>query len=909
MTLGVSALPAQKIPQTKKNAKWREACVDAIVGREDNTIVMGKSRLQRMQSNYDLYNGIYDIRELKHITNPFNVADTFPATPQEMNIIRSKINLMIGEESKRPQSLWITQSNDDVMSSTVTMTKELLDQYINWYVMSQLDPDGAKQQQGEVMTPIQIQKYITKDYKDVGETLAQHTINKLELQLNLQNEFLKGWQDGLIAGEEIYYVGENNLETTVERVNPKFFSYDMSPDTEFIENGEWCLRRILLTPFQIHDRFYDKIDEKTLEKIIELGDGTRPGNIGTTPYTPGGGIQWTNRFTEAIDTQTSRAINMITVYHACWKSWKKVGFLTYLDELGQEQEMTVEEGYIPAAGEKIEWDWVSEVWEGYKAGQDVYFGIQPLTYQHISIDNPNSSKLPYTGVVYSNVNSRSRSLVDIMRPLQYFYIVLWYRLEMALARDKGRVLTMDITQIPKSFGLDPAKWLNYLSTAGVVFINPYEEGFDIPGREGGRAASFNQISSVDLSMANNIQSYIDLMNKIEYMIGELTGISPQRQGSIHHSELVGNVERTVVQSSHITEPLFWKHNQAKKHVYQMALDTTKYLWKISGKESLNYVTDDATRVFLALSPDFLYEDFDIYITDSTKEAQNIEALKTLIQPAMQNGASLIDAAEIMTARNMSSLKNKLRELDEIAAQRAQAAQEQQMQMQMAIQESVNEIDARKLEMEKYKADLQADTQIRVKAMDLEQKESDSNRSGIPDVIDLRKLELTQRKQDMDLKLKTAKMEIDAIKSSSDNRLRQLEIEAAENKIQNDRAIAEAKRREAEIDAESARVKAKTDEKKAKTEIAIKNKDLEIKDVELKTRRVETNLKKAELQAAEYERELELIKLSLEEELGNRKLDIDEMEVVNNSITDRMELRLEDKALDLEKERLNSNQDS
>jgi hypothetical protein len=91
-----------------------------------------------------------------------------------------------------------------------------------------------------------------------------------------------------------------------------------------------------------------------------------------------------------------------------------------------------------------------------------------------------------------------------MKPLQYMYIVLWYRLELAMARDKGKVVNMDITQIPKSMNIDVSKWMHYLSALGVNFINPYEEGWDIPGREGGKPAQFNQITALDLTMANTI---------------------------------------------------------------------------------------------------------------------------------------------------------------------------------------------------------------------------------------------------------------------------------------------------------------------------------------------------------------------------------------------------------------------
>ena len=85
-------------------------------------------------------------------------------------------------------------------------------------------------------------------------------------------------------------------------------------------------------------------------------------------------------------------------------------------------------------------------------------------------------------------------------------------------------------------------------------------GWNIPGREGGKPATFNQITSLDLTMSNVISEYIQLMDKIEQLAGTISGITEQRQGSISTSELVGNVERSVVQSSHITEPLFWVHS-------------------------------------------------------------------------------------------------------------------------------------------------------------------------------------------------------------------------------------------------------------------------------------------------------------------------------------------------------------
>jgi len=483
------------------------------------------------------------------------------------------------------------------------------------------------------MPPEAIAKYMDKDYKDVVENTAYHTLMYLREKLNIDNEFIKGWKDGLISGTEIYYVGILNDDPYLERVNPVFFSYDQSPDLEFIEDASWCCRRMRMPVAEIYDRYYDKISEKDLNKLNEMLTGRPSNDMGDKDKVDSfGGISMHIYDNPIYDQKTRHSIN---VWHCCWKSFKKIYYVTYEDENGEVQTEIADESYKKLGVEiSVEPDWIIEVWEGYRAGNDLYFGIQPIEYQHISIDNPNSQKLPYTGVIYSNTNSRPRSLVSILKPLQYMYIVLWYRLELAIARDKCKVVKMDITQIPKSMNITPERWMHYLSSVGVNFINPYEEGWNVPGREGGKPATFNQITSLDLTMSNVIAEYIQLMDKIEQLAGTISGITEQREGAISSSELVGNVERSVVQSSHITEPLFWMHNQCKRHALNMLLNTAKSAWEASGKKKLSYVFDNGERAFLDINPKFYYEDMDVFVSDTSKDMENIQKLQQLIQPAM-----------------------------------------------------------------------------------------------------------------------------------------------------------------------------------------------------------------------------------------------------------------------------------
>lgn len=754
-----ATFPQQKLPLSKKTEQWQHDCVNYIIG-EGNVISGGgdKTQLGEMQTYYNLYNSIFDEKDFKRITNPFKVEDGFPASPQDFNIIRPKVDLLIGEETKRPMNFQVVRTSQEATSEMMDKEKELLMQYIMAAITSRMSPEEAQQfqqqlQNGEVMPPEAIAKYMQKDYKDIVENTAYHTLVYLREKLCLDNEFIKGWKDALIAGTEIYYVGVLNDEPYMERVNPLYFSYDKSPDLEFIEDGSWCCRRMRMPITEVYDRYYNKLTEKDLNKLTEMLTGRPSNDHGDKDIVDNfGGIQMHIYDNPMFDQKSRYAVN---VWHCCWKSFKKIYYVTYLDETGQVQIDIMDETYKKNGTEiEVQPDWVIEVWEGYRAGSDLYFGIQPVEYQHVSIDNPNSQKLPYCGCIYSNTNSRPRSLVSILKPLQYMYIVLWYRLELAIARDKGKVVNMDITQIPKSMNITPERWMHYLSSVGVNFINPYEEGWNVPGREGGKPATFNQITSLDLTMSNVIAEYIQLMDKIEQLAGTISGITEQRMGAISTHELVGNVERSVVQSSHITEPLFWMHNQCKRHVLNMLLNTAKGAWEQTGKKKLNYIFDNGERAYIDISDKFYYEDMDVFVTDTSKDLENIQKLQQLIQPAMQNGASLLEAAEILTNDNFNIIKQKLQDMqtrqEEIQKQQQEAEQQQAIQLQQMQNEQREQelmLEEAKMDLERYKIDADNQTKIAVAEISTYRgtEEKDINANGVPDPEEMYKVAMEQQK--------------------------------------------------------------------------------------------------------------------------------------------------------------------
>lgn len=826
----INQFPIQKLPMSKKTQDWKESCIDYIIGHSLGGSRNGNSRTRKeeMQSYYDLYNSIYDEKDLKYVTNPFKQKDGFPATAQDYNIIKPKIDLLLGEETKRPFNFRVSRTSDIATSEMQEQAKQMLIDYIQATIMSKLSPeDQARYQQalqsGEIMTPEQIQKYMSKDYKDIAEIVAYHSLNYLKNKLNITHEFFKGWKDALIGGEEVYYVGILNGEPCLERINPKYFDYDTdTSDIEFIHEAQWCCYEMVMSATELYDRLHDKMSEKQLNELLELMEDGAKGEI--TPELRKTSLDYPHIKTHTIDGFTSNPFESsdnVHVWHCCWKSFRKIGFVTILNpQTGLEEEFEVDESYKVTGNEiNVEWKWIIEVWEGYRAGEDLYIGIQPLEYQHISADDPNSQRLPYTGVIYNNTNSKPRSLVSMMKPLQYMYIVIWYRLELAMARDKGKIVNMDITQIPKSMGIDVSKWMHYLSALGVNFINPYEEGWDIPGRQGGKPSQFNQITALDLTMANTINQYIMLMDKIESMLSEISGVSKQREGAISSNELVGNVERSVIQSAHITEPWFWTHNQVKKEVLTMLLNTAKYAWK-NNRTSIQYVLDDATRAFITLSDEFFYEDYDIFVEDTTKNQQQIEALRNLMQPAMQNGASLLDIAEIITMDNVSMIKNRLEEIEQKRMQQQQQMEEMQaqreqqaIQMQNEVKEEELMLKEAEMDLKKYEIDQNNATKITVAQLQayMGAVDTDANNNGEPDILEIGKQALEERKQASEEASKQFEF---------NNKKREMEMK---REIENKKIELEKQRMKQEMELQKQKDKEAYKREQLKAKVAIRNK--------------------------------------------------------------------------------------
>ena len=129
-----------------------------------------------------------------------------------------------------------------------------------------------------------------------------------------------------------------------------------------------------------------------------------------------------------------------------------------------------------------------------------------------------------------------------------------------------------------------------------------------------------------------------------------------------------------MQSSAITESLFFIHREVVREVLQAVLDVTKFIWK-SGKK-VSYVLNDFTKKILEVTDaNFLYmKIWECFISNSTKDMAVLQTLKQMAQ-------QMFVSKEISLSEYVNVLKsNSIKDI-EYFAKEAGNRQESMMQQQ------------------------------------------------------------------------------------------------------------------------------------------------------------------------------------------------------------------------------------
>ncbi len=787
--------PPQQLPMSKKTKKWRKQILDWGSNRATITSSLIRKSVIHKKINYDLLNGIVHLNDMMTIINPDDIKASFvPDKIQHYPIMNSKLNVLRGEESKRVFDFRVIITNPNSISEIENNKKQAL--------LQDLQQAVADTSQSEEEFNNRLEKlndYYTFEWQDMREVRANTLLNHYSKEYNIPLIFNKGFMDAMTVAEEIYQCDIVGGEPVIERLNPNKVRIYKSGYSNKIEDADIIVIEDYWNPGRIIDTYYDVLSSKDREYIENLPDSTgesKESNYFSDPR---------NEFIRVDDTSAGDAVYQdgffwsptgegngtmnsmlpydmegnVRVVRMFWKSRRKIRKIKYYDENGEEQYKFRDENYVTNKdlGEEEQVIYINEAWEGTKIGEDIYVNMRPRVVQYNRLSNPSRCHFGIIGSIYNLNDDRPFSLVDMMKPFSYLYDAIHDRLNKLLAKNWGKIISLDLANIPSGWTVD--KWMYFAKTNNIAVKDSFKEG-NIGAATGKLAGAMNNASSgvIDAELGNSIQQNINLLEFIKMEMSDVAGISKQREGQISNRETVGGVERATLQSSHITEWLFVTHEDVKKRVLECFLETAKIALRGRSKKFEYILSDGSMKVMDIDGDEFAESDYGLVVDNSNAIQELQQKMDMLAQAALQN--QTLNFSTIMKLYNSCSMAEKQRMVErneQELIQRQQQAQQQQSELQQ--QQMQQEAAAKEAEMQLKDQMNQRDNETKILIATMS-----ANQDGIEEqpFSEEARANLMEKMREFDAKLKLdkEKLELDKHKVKEDIRLKEKSLNKKTN---------------------------------------------------------------------------------------------------------------------------------
>jgi len=812
-----------KTEKQKKDDSWVKNTMDYFANKAYAEYVKNRDTFVK---NYDLMKGILrredfliDEPEVKSFTDMLQADLELPAYVKHYSIITTPVNELVGEISKRPDSFRVKAFDDDSQAQELQFKTDTLKAYVINQVKQQVMAKAAISDQEVSMEDIEaITMEQVKDqldsYTSVAEKWANHILTAQKADFNMKEKSEDAFRDLLISAREFYHIYEDNskLGFNVEVANPKNTWFLTTPDRKYISDptgraqGAYAAGTVeVMELSQIIETFPDLTKDEIDHLRSSLQDygliNVRESNLGNPDAIPGQDSVMYDTY-DPLVLQTRMIIESeikenndglkdflgltsnvssfgykYVVIRSYWISKKKIGKLIYIDELGNEQSVLVDETY--KAGDmpteiSLEWGWINQWYQGTKIGPDIYH-VKPYKLLNYC---------PIIGTTYEVKNTEARSLVDLMKPFQVIYNVCMNQLYKLLEKEVGKVQLMSLRHIPIPKDGDAQDaldvWEMEARERGVVFVDDSPENLKSP-------SSFNQFTSLDLTRTQEIQARYTLAQQMKIECWELIGMSKQRMGSIAASETATGTQTALSQSYSQTEPLFVAHEYVMGQLYQAIVDAALYVESDKPQSTLSYITNEGESAFVQVNgSDLKLRDLKVFLTNRPEDTQMFNELRQLSQAIIQNGGTLYDVIELYSTKSMREMKKTFKDLRDRQVQQ----QEQQMQLQQQQQEQAGQIaqaqmqEAARMAQEKvandnYQNELDRVNKKEIAMINAMSREggasADLDMSGTPDALEIEKLASQQTKAQKDYDSKMADI-------NSKNSIAQQKLQVEREKI-------------------------------------------------------------------------------------------------------------------------------
>ncbi len=763
MANSVSNKPLQRISWAEKvkddYAHFKQTADYYIAGSSFGSDNRNRASMQTM---YNVYNSQIPLEWFNHITDPLSAKNAahkaFPAKVRPTNILRTNIDLLLGQWLRRPFNYRVENLGETGYNAFVENLNSNVHQSIQQMFLAMAQEEakaqGIPDEEISQMTPEQVphpdevKKLFHASYKDKQAIRGQKWMKRALIEYNIRRKLHKMFKDWLLVGEAISYKGIHQGNLMYERLSPMYSDYDKSEDNDMIEDGEWFTHQFRYTLSDVVDMFYDELDEAGHKALEAYSGGS------TSPTVM---FNFLSRIMTSDDGK-------IPVYLVLWKGKKKILHITYTDPLtGELQEDTIDEAEkktLKMLGDDVKivrQEWVNEVYETWRVGDGangtLYFRMGPVVAQRNAMNNFSVCKLPANGRKYSDTHSDNISVMQIGIPYLIMYMITGRALELTIAKSKGKIMLIDQRAIPEGKGWDEEKFFYYSEALGYGLLNRNQIGVD---------KSWNQYQVLDMSLYDQIEQLIQLQQHYKQEWDDVVGIPRQMKGQTYASDTNGANERAIFQGSIITDMIFAGFDEFVEKEMQGILDLSKFV-NIDGVRKL-YNGSDLDDLLLEIDPvEYASAELGIFMTDTPQDHGALDMMKGQVQNFIQNGMKASTVLELFSIGNISEMRAALKQIEAAEAEAAQAqagseeeaaaaADERQMRFmeyeKMLEEQLINTEYDRKEDIEKLKGEFNILSYGNPE---------DADGDGVPDATEVMWRDAEREKEERKSRLEASKM--------------------------------------------------------------------------------------------------------------------------------------------------------
>lgn len=786
--------PRQMLSFKAKNKAWRKKCVMWANNKTFFNYSLVRRSVVHKQINYNLLRGKLTMQDMLLIINPDGLkAGYIPDRITHYPIINSKLNVLRGEESKRVFDFRVIVTNPLAVSEIENNKKnELLQR------LKELMQDSSQSEEEFNAELEKLNDYYTYEWQDLREIRANALLNHYIKEYDIPLLFNEGFMDAMAVGEEIYQCDIVGGEPIVERLNPLKVRVFKSGYSNRIEDADIIIIEDYWSPGKVIDTYYDVLTKKDIEYIEAMPDnvgqnttdsmdnideryGFVNANMIGDEVTTSDGFYFdpANLFPESVGTSLlpydlAGNLRVLRVY---WKSKRKIKKIkSYNPETGEEEFNFYPETYIPNTdrGEEEYSMWINEAWEGTMIGNEIFVNMRPRLVQYNRLSNPSRCHFGIIGSIYNLNQGRPFSLVDMMKPYNYYYDAIHDRLNKTIANNWGAMVKLDLAKVPRGWEVD--KWMYYAKVNHILVEDSFKEGNN-GAAMGKLAGALNNASSggISLDQGNYIQQLTNLLEFIKMEMAEVAGITKQREGQISNRETVGGVERATLQSSHITEWLFIQHDNVKKRVLECLLETAKIALKGRSKKFQYILSDTSTRIMEIDGDNFAEADYGLVVDNSNGTQELQSKLDTLAQAALQTQTlSFSTITKLYTSSSLAEKQRLIEKDEQKIIERQQQAQQQQIESQQQIAQAQMQQKQAELQQKDTENMRDNETKILIAQMSKFAEEETSEDVDFSDEAKAKLLE-SMRQFDEKLKLDKQRLALDKEKVRTDAELKRKQL--------------------------------------------------------------------------------------------------------------------------------------